>query len=327
MTAPLLNECYDVLGLRSDTFYTEVQLRKAYLKRARETHPDTNPQDSQATEAFQHLTQCYETVRVHQSKCANQPYVEPSKVDIEKYKQAYEALLCKIKLFWNDSTEAQVVKQLWQTWSERQRTEPTIPEPDEYTTNTDSRARTYPPPTDAEVKPCEYAADVDTDTDIHFVLQIPLIDVYHKAPQKLSFFRRRWNPHALRIDEEEASLLVHTEHRETAFFGEGHCIVDRNKSTCLTTGCGDVCVVVVPLSDAMCRVDCNGVLHCKVDITCREMRGRPKLINLYGNEYFFVVPEDCESDISSSVVIQNSGLYDVETMQRAELIVDCILRV
>lgn len=317
MTAPSLNECYDCLGLCSNITYSEVQLRKVYLKRARETHPDSNPQDSHATEAFQHLTQCYETARAHLLPCSNQPYAEPPEVDIEKYKQAYEILLSKIMLLWKDSSDALVVKQLLNAWAQRHRTESTTKAADKNAKNAGFFAHKY---SSADVKKNPYE---DTDTDIHFVLQIPLVDVYHKAPQKLSFFHRRWNSQTHCTYEEEASLLVHTEHRETTFFGEGHC--NANKTDFCNSSCGDVCVVVVPMPDAMCSVDPNGVLHYKLVIESREMCGRPKLFNLYGKECFFVVPDDCTSDTYSSVIIQNSGLYDIKTMERAELIVDCIL--
>lgn len=55
-----LKESYDLLGLPTDA--TEEEVRKAYIKKAKECHPDKNPDDPQATEKFQALSEGYERI-------------------------------------------------------------------------------------------------------------------------------------------------------------------------------------------------------------------------------------------------------------------------
>lgn len=55
-----LKESYDLLGLPVDA--TDEEVRKAYMKKAKECHPDKNPQDPQATEKFQALSEGYERI-------------------------------------------------------------------------------------------------------------------------------------------------------------------------------------------------------------------------------------------------------------------------
>ena len=289
---PPIQACYEGLGLCYNTFYTEAQLRKAYLKRARETHPDTNPQDSEATEAFQHITHCYEAVRDDQLKRTFESSAYDKEDDIGQYKQAYELLLQRMQVFWRDSADAQVVKQLWKAWSERK-------------TKTETKT------------------EIPISSDIHFVLQIPLRDIYHKTPQKLTFLRKRWDKCTHCVKEETVSLLVNTENCKMTFFGEGHCSFEEDEAHTNHSVYGNVHVVVQPVSDTQCRVDETGVLHCQVDIKESDACGRPKLINLYGKECFFIVPEDCSHHTYSSVIIPHCGLYDADTMERSELIVDC----
>ncbi len=55
-----LRESYELLGLPTNA--TEEEVRKAYKQKARECHPDKNPDDPQATEKFQALRQGYERI-------------------------------------------------------------------------------------------------------------------------------------------------------------------------------------------------------------------------------------------------------------------------
>ena len=55
-----LRESYELLGLPTNA--TEEEVRKAYKQKARECHPDKNPDDPLATEKFQALRQGYERI-------------------------------------------------------------------------------------------------------------------------------------------------------------------------------------------------------------------------------------------------------------------------
>lgn len=55
-----LRESFELLGLPTNA--TEEEVRKAYKQKARECHPDKNPDDPQATEKFQALRQGYERI-------------------------------------------------------------------------------------------------------------------------------------------------------------------------------------------------------------------------------------------------------------------------
>ena len=55
-----LSESYELLGLPTNA--TEEEVRKAYKQKARECHPDKNPDDPKATEKFQALRQGYERI-------------------------------------------------------------------------------------------------------------------------------------------------------------------------------------------------------------------------------------------------------------------------
>ena len=55
-----LRESYELLGLPTNA--TEEEVRKAYKQKARECHPDKNPDDPEATEKFQALRQGYERI-------------------------------------------------------------------------------------------------------------------------------------------------------------------------------------------------------------------------------------------------------------------------
>ena len=58
--ATSLEECYELLGLSPDA--SEDDVRRAYRQKARECHPDKNPDDPKAKEKFQVLTQGYERI-------------------------------------------------------------------------------------------------------------------------------------------------------------------------------------------------------------------------------------------------------------------------
>ena len=276
-----LVHCYRTLGLSPCTTYSNKQLHKAYLGCAKRTHPDVNPHDPDATGAFQHVRDCYETLLRRQTMggatttegSAFNPPPPPNVddyLDVNDYRDAYERLLYKMGVFWKTSSDVKLAKQLWRSFQEHQRQR------------------------------------FNGSKDLSFVLHIPLTDVYHCAPQKLTFSRKCEGI----ATEEDVALLVRTEHQRTTFYGQGHREKDGR--------CGDVHVSVVPVHNGAYTVDAEGVLHRRYVATTR---GRPCIIDVFGHECFFVVPYIIEG---SPVVVAQMGLYDTERNVRGDLIVDCV---
>ncbi|QLQ81620.1 hypothetical protein HG537_0F03810 [Torulaspora globosa] len=54
------NEYYELLGIKSTA--TAVEIKKAYRKKSIEEHPDKNPNDPQATERFQAISEAYQVL-------------------------------------------------------------------------------------------------------------------------------------------------------------------------------------------------------------------------------------------------------------------------
>ena len=111
----ILSDCYRALGLRSGENYTCEQLRKAYLEKAKETHPDMNPQDPTATQSFQHLNTCYETLLEYHTKSVFNDMDDEKGNDfsVEDYKHLFEQWTMRAQHFWDTSVEAKVIKQMW----------------------------------------------------------------------------------------------------------------------------------------------------------------------------------------------------------------------
>lgn len=63
---PVENELYQVLGVDVDA--NQSQIRKAYYKMAQRFHPDKHPDDPEATEKFQKISEAYQYV-LHNPQC------------------------------------------------------------------------------------------------------------------------------------------------------------------------------------------------------------------------------------------------------------------
>lgn len=59
-TTPSVRKYYTVLGVSPTATNTEI--KRAYYQRARETHPDSNPNDLEAQQKFQSIAQAYQTL-------------------------------------------------------------------------------------------------------------------------------------------------------------------------------------------------------------------------------------------------------------------------
>ena len=57
---------YELLGVSRDA--TQEEIKKAYRKRARELHPDANPDDAEAEQQFKEVARAYETLRDPQKR-------------------------------------------------------------------------------------------------------------------------------------------------------------------------------------------------------------------------------------------------------------------
>lgn len=296
-----LADSYTTLGLSVYQKYSKKQLHTAYLQCAKRTHPDANPLDREATRRFQYVSQCYETVQLHQG-------IEDEKHEqhggwyeqdtnasfdpetIQAYHQAYERLLYKIQTFWNTSPEAKLAREVWQTF---QNTKTPCQ-------NTKTQNKSKAP---------------NSSLDVSFVLQISLADVYHCAPQKLSFARNVWDDERCEHVQQEVSLLVRVEFKCTTFYGEGHRGQDGAR--------GDVSVCVEPNAIDRYSVKADGLLHREL-VVPKEKMGRPSIVDVFGRECFFVVPHTLLTTEPTPVVVNGVGLYDTETGQRGPLVVDCV---
>ena len=57
---------YDLLGVKPDV--SERDLKKAFMQKARELHPDKNRDDPNATEKFQQVNEAYEILKDPQKR-------------------------------------------------------------------------------------------------------------------------------------------------------------------------------------------------------------------------------------------------------------------
>ena len=132
------HECYAALGLGDTHEYTSSQIHKAYLKQAKQTHPDSNPHDPTATQSFQRLSECYHSLLTHHSAhpgssaewcndddlggtgtaadcrtSAAASTTEAPPYSVDEYKRMYEQWSTRASDFWNHSSEAKLVKHMW----------------------------------------------------------------------------------------------------------------------------------------------------------------------------------------------------------------------
>ena len=312
----ILQECYHALGLSSGKTYTTAQLRKAYFTRAKATHPDINPQDPTATQSFQHLTQCYEYVMQYHkgihTDTDDTNDTDDTEYTVEEYKMLFEQWSSRASYFWNTSTEAKLIKQMWNQFSEYASSPKTTEtqDVDDLSASPKVDIDCSSPPITKNTEHSENA-----DLNIHFTLQIPLEDIYHMHTQKLSYQRREQCNHKKSISSSSSeiqnhSLLVNTSYQNITFYCEGH-------QCSHTLRRGNVLVHIEPDCPLHFYIDAHTqVLHYVLHVSIHKV-GQIHILHIFGIELFVTLSEEI-----TQFCFPEKGLYDVDKDERSDLIVN-----
>lgn len=300
----LLHDCYSALGLTTNKSYTSQEIRRAYLKRAKSTHPDVNPQDPNATHTFQHLNQCYERVKTHVETTTYN--TNPSDVDtshddhdysVEHYRQLFEQWSVQASIFWNTSPEANMFKQLWKHLNA-----------DSYNNvHTDTRDTHF----SKEEHPNKATSSPPSRTnalDIHVTVDVPLEDIYFGNLQKMVYTRYEENG-----QEHEHALLVDAVCKQVIFHHEGHRCP-------YTKQCGHVIVDIHPLCPHNYRIDSDtDTLHYTLRVAPNTLSATVHILKVFDKEVFLTL-----SEYNNQFVFPYKGLYDIHKTCRNNLVVDII---
>ena len=238
---------YTVLGLSPPCSATDI--RKAYLKAALRCHPDRHPDDAEATQKFQAVSQAYQTLSGDgQGVAADGVWTTPdddAPIDLAQYKAMFEQLARKAKTFWEEhQAEIAVAKTLWSSFKARLAGAGSD-------TGSDSGSGSEGEPAEEAVPPDAFTHDglggsdseasTDTDTDTVSTEAIstaaranppkapPLLLTIVTTPaaraaqdiHKVEYTRYRWDAREGRAAAEQYAVLVPVEHDEVTFPGEG----------------------------------------------------------------------------------------------------------
>ena len=228
---------YTVLGLSPPC--SAADIRKAYLKAALRCHPDRHPDDAEATQKFQAVSQAYQTLSGGgQGVAADGVWTTPdddAPIDLAQYKAMFEQLARKAKTFWEDhQAEIAVAKTLWSSFKARLAGEGSD-------TGSDSGSEgesAYAAPPDAFTHDGLDGSDSEassTDSDAESVgperpaKAPPLLLTIVTTPaaraardiHKVEYTRYRWDEREERAAAEQYAVLVPVEHDEVTFPGEG----------------------------------------------------------------------------------------------------------
>jgi molecular chaperone DnaJ len=230
---------YTVLGLSPPC--SAADIRKAYLKAALRCHPDRHPNDAEATQKFQAVSQAYQTLSGDgQGVAADGVWTTPdddAPIDLAQYKAMFEQLARKAKTFWEDhQAEIAVAKTLWSSFKARlagvgsdtgsdsgSEGEPadTAP-PDAFTHDglggSDSEASSTDSDADAD------SVGADSPPKAPPLLLTIVTTPAARAAQdihKVEYTRYRWDAREGRAAAEQYAVLVPVEHDEATFPGEG----------------------------------------------------------------------------------------------------------
>lgn len=319
----ILDDCYIALGLHPKQTYTASQFRKAYLARAKQIHPDVNPQDPTATQSFQHLTQCYETLlqcRTQQSDDKDDIHDSPTDVEysVDDYKMMFEQWSSRASYLWNTSTEAKLMKQIWGHLSHYASTTQqttTSPVKEKFKESFE----TLDSPNTPTTKPhniihtnvsskVEHANNPEL--NLHFKLQLPLEDIYHMHTQKLSYQRQEWDTVLHQKNTHTHCLLIHTTYQNIVFYNEGH-------QCSQTLERGNVRVCIEPQFPEGFYIDNETqLLHIVLNVPTTKV-GAIQIIDIFGEELFLTL-----TDHKKKYCFPKHGLYDVDTNERSDLMVN-----
>lgn len=105
-----------ILGLVPPCSPTEI--RKAYLKAAIACHPDRHPNDKQATQKFQAVSQAYQTLSQSPNEHDFHIPFETDEIRLDNYKAMFEHIAAKARVFLdNHQTEIRLVKSVFKSFT------------------------------------------------------------------------------------------------------------------------------------------------------------------------------------------------------------------
>ena len=233
---------YTVLGLSPPC--SAADIRKAYLKAALRCHPDRHPNDAEATQKFQAISQAYQALSGEgQGGATDGVWTtrdDDLPIDLTQYKAMFEQLARKAKTFWEDhQAEIAVAKTLWSSFKERlagaaydtssdSEDEPVDVAPTEAFTHdgldgSDSEASTDSDTDTVRAETVSTAARANPPKAPPLLLTIVTTPAARAAKDihKVEYTRYRWDAREERAAAEQYAVLVPVEHDEVTFPGEG----------------------------------------------------------------------------------------------------------
>ena len=253
---------YTVLGLSPPC--SAADIRKAYLKAALRCHPDRHPDDAEATQKFQTISQAYQTLSSDgHGMATNGVWTTPdddAPIDLTQYKAMFEQLARKAETFWEEhQAEITVMKTLWSSFKARLAGADSGSEAgseddendkadgnrhctDDYTHDglggSDSEASSTDIHSEGEMAVTEEAGSLPKAPPLLLTIVTTPAARAAKDIHKVEYTRYRWDAREGRAAAEQYAVLVPVEHDEVTFPGEGDWLDP------LGTVVGDVVVFV-----------------------------------------------------------------------------------
>jgi hypothetical protein len=230
---------YEILGVTPGC--SPEALRKAYLQKARECHPDRNPNDPHATRKFQQVSHAYDILQSQSTSTSRSEFDEQAYehvfecMTVDEYKAMFEKLSQKAVTFYNNHREEiQLAKSLWSSF--KSNLSHFAKEDHSHVVDNEAENEVFSEDEEEEDEEDEdneneMVQDAQGGHDATAAKPPPLIftiRVSHGARQnkeyhKVEYVRYRWHPERKHLDEESCAVLVPVEHEEVTFPGEGDC--------------------------------------------------------------------------------------------------------